>query len=522
MVRTLLHGAASVGDVLGNTWTQILGQTEAGWNAYDWIEFYFHRSDNLWSGRIRIDEDTRANVGTVDITANVSAAGGSHPSFRALSGNVLVFATSSLPANTNIYFGSPTATLSNGEITIWGLTEGIVSASSHELTEPEVTDRTSTQFGLISGQRVGEGADAAIDRRIIRVTHTPPAPTADNEDALIIVSSTGDGFLQRQETFHGTDPIATWTNWVPPATFDGYFQNAPSPSAAGRTYYNFGLRVWFTSSSFGGNLRWVPGGEPDSWRGYANTEADATRNNIDAVGDRVYVANLYRARQSVTYTPGVGPTTHRTWENQREDEFQGTATANTTFYEPGEISVVTTGTGADAVSRAYICLVAGEYTSVTIPISAGWLRISPPVRTRMQNNDTPPDFESDIDFVITHRWYDTGFDFDAAEQAAISIEVSIEICAIELNRQFHPDQFTTLTNGVIAETIGPPSGSDPPAGDIPYAISWAGSEANQSRGTDCRVWLGKDSNNNILIAARPSATTPEEARVADIHMWRVD
>ena len=158
MVRTSIHGRAQVPDNLtANNWYQIPGQTEATWDSYDWIEFYFHRSDNQWSGRIRVDGDARTRMGTVDVTTDVSAAGGSRPSFVALSGNVLVFTTSHLPANTNIYFGSPTAELSSGYLTIWGLTEGALTASSHQLTEAEVTDGTSTQFGLISGQRVRQG-----------------------------------------------------------------------------------------------------------------------------------------------------------------------------------------------------------------------------------------------------------------------------------------------------------------------------------------------------------------------------
>ena len=41
-------------------------------------------------------------------------------------------------------------------------------------------------------------------------------------------------------------------------------------------------------------------------------------NNVDAVGDIVYVVNLYRFRSTLTYTPGSDPTIRREWVNQRD------------------------------------------------------------------------------------------------------------------------------------------------------------------------------------------------------------
>ena len=172
MVRTLIHGSASVGTIVANDWGQIPGQSEGTWDGYDWIEFYLHRSSDQWTGRIRINEDTRmglgtVNVGTADASTDVSAdtvTAGSHPSFVSLGGDTLIFTSSHLPANTNVYIGSPTATLTGAMMTIWGLSEGAVTptAGTHQLTEEEVTDSTSTQFGLISGQRAEQAVASSL------------------------------------------------------------------------------------------------------------------------------------------------------------------------------------------------------------------------------------------------------------------------------------------------------------------------------------------------------------------------
>ena len=560
MVRTLIHGAASVGTIVANDWGQIPGQSEGTWDGYDWIEFYLHRSSDQWTGRIRINEDTRmglgtVNVGTSDASTDVSAdtvTAGSHPSFVSLGGDTLIFTSSHLPANTNIYIGSPTATLTGGQMTIWGLSEGAVTptAGTHQLTEAEVTDSTSTQFGLISGQRaaqavltsvpavvsqaeaeagagtvrrswtaqrVRQGANAAINQRVIRVEHTPPAATEANEDALIIVSSTGDGFLQRQETIHGTAAQATWENYpISPTGYVGAFGNAPTTIPANGRYYNYGLRIWFQAVLYAGSYRWVSGGEPIGWRGYAPSENVAAANNVDGVSDLVYIANLYSIRRVLTFTPGSNSTIQRTWENQREDEFHGTASAASAFYEPGEIAVVTTNNNP----RAYICLVAGEYTSAAIPLSTQWLRVSPPVRTPVLTDDTPPDNVKDLDFTGNYsRFRDTGFDWDIAEQSAITIEVSVGVCNIELNRSFHPDQFDLLMDVSIQTANFDYDGP----GDTTRAISWAGSAAHAGQGTDCRVWLGKDVDDNILMAVRPSVVSGDAAQPqVDLRMWRVE
>ena len=83
-------------------------------------------------------------------------------------------------------------------------------------------------------------------------------------------------------------------------------------------YYNIGLDVWFTALSFRGYLRWQSGGEPDAWRGQAATELAAAANNVDAVGDVVYIVNRNQFRITLTYTPGSNPIVRREWVNQRD------------------------------------------------------------------------------------------------------------------------------------------------------------------------------------------------------------
>ena len=269
---------------------------------------------------------------------------------------------------------------------------------------------------------------------------------------------------------------------------------------------------------YAGSYRWVSGGEPIGWRGYAPSENVAAANNVDGVSDLVYIANLYRIRRVLTFTPGSNSTIQRTWENQREDEFHGTASAASAFYEPGEIAVVTTNNNP----RAYICLVAGEYTSAAIPLSTQWLRVSPPIRTPVLTDDTPPDNVKELDFTNNFtRYIDTGFDFDTAAQAAITIELSVGVCNIELNRSFHPDQFELLQDAAVSTVNMNHAGE----GDATIAISWAGSAPHAGQGTDCRVWLAKDVDDNILMAIRPANTSGNTGEIhnhVDLRMWRVE
>ena len=380
------------------------------------------------------------------------------------------------------------------------------------VTQNEAEAGTSTDRTGWTAQRVRQGADAAINRRVIRVDHTPPAPTADNENAIILVTSTGDSFVQRTETIHGTAALATWENYPITSTYIGAFGNPPGVIANGR-YYNYGLRIWFQAVLYGGEYRWSSGGEPIGWRGYAYSENIAAANNIDGVNDLVYIANLYRIRRVLTFTPGSNSTIQRTWENQREDEFQGTATTANIFYDPGEISVVVT----NSISRAYICLVAGDYNSTTIPTSSNWLRVSPLVRTPVETDDTPADFLKEFTIPQFSQWIDSGFDFDAEAQAAITLEFSINTCNIEFNRSFHPDQFSVLQDISVAPMNQLGHGVDT------IAISWAGSAPNSSQGTDCRVWVGKNSGNNILFAFRPSVISGDNVQnLASARMWRIE
>ena len=560
MVRTSLTAAEGLGtgpdDVFqAGVWTVIGSQQVSAWDTYDWIEFYAYQSGDTWSGRIRIDEDAITRLRATDISATINTSSGAtgHPAFESFRRNRLVFAASNVSTNTQVYIGSPDVILaSNFIISIWGLTEGVVESSSHRLTEAEVTNSASTAFGLISGQRIAQSVTAnlptvpqdeaeagtastrrtwtsqrvrqstevAINERILHVDHAPPAASAENEDSLIVVGTTGDVYAQRQETHHSVDSTATWENAILPF-YLGAFYVPPAP-ATNFTYYDIGLRDWRRTINYAGTLRWSSGGEPDAWRGYAASEADAARNNIDAIGQICYVANQYRLRRSVTFTEGTGPSVQRTWENQRESEFQGTATATMSFYDAGEIAVVVTSvTGVtDDFTRAYICLRAGDYDETSIPDSDNWLRVSPSIRVPVPTDEaTQPDFvkrwtaDASTNAVpANHTWIDTGFDFDTAAQNADQLEFSIEACLVEFNRRVHPSEIERLNSEAVnafrSETTDP---------TIPRGITFAGSAAASTQGSDCRIWLGKDVNNNILFAIRGSAENDTE-----MSMWRIE
>lgn len=506
-------------------------------NQYDWIEVYARQSSELWSGRIRVNEDAANNIGDASIGGAVSAAiAGAHPVLYGGNRERLVFATSDQAANTQLYWGSPDVGLNSSmRLTIWGLSEGVIPGNAHELTEGEATDSTSTAFGLISGQRlqqasradlptvsqadatagtatdrrawtaerVRQGASAAIDTRIIRVDHTPPVATAANASSVVLVGNTGDAFVQRQETHHGTAATATWQNYIDTASL-GAFGNPPTPQV-NRTYFNTGLRIWFRAISYAGQLRWVSGGEPDAWRGYAPSENVAAANNVDAVDDVVYIANLFRLRQVVTFTPGTNTAVSRTWENQRDSDWEGAATATERFYRAGEFAtVVDTG---DTI--AYLCNTAGDYSLSTIPSSTGWTRVTPPILTRIQTSDANPLDDYDLTFTNQRIWHDTNFVFTAAMLASTRLEVTVISASMLFNRTFHPSHFESLTAGTGGQDVDIDSTLTPPApvpdGRTPTAMPMAAADGDS--GTDLRIWLGRDSDNSLLVAIRPGSSS---------------
>ena len=345
-----------LGTVAANRFGLIPGQFKSGWDDYDWVDFVAVKAnDDIWSGRIRVNNDPATWLGTSAVGASdlVTAEMGAHQAFRSLDGDLLVFTTSNLAANLNIYVGSPTTTLTGVDLYLWGLTEGTVSTSVHELTTVEAVSAGSDVFGTVSGRRMAQAvnclpsycsdrlrqkqgvstsrrgwtamrvrsaANAAIDTRIVTVEHHPPAPTAANANAIVKVSSTGDMFAQRQEEVRGTpSTVGGWEQYFA-SDYLGAFLNPPAVQT-GKKYYNIGLRLWFQAVAYGGQTRWQAGGEPVAWRGYATSENAAAANNIDASGDLVYIANLYRVERATgTFTEGSSASTHRTWENQRDGE----------------------------------------------------------------------------------------------------------------------------------------------------------------------------------------------------------
>ena len=163
-VRTRIQAPTTLDACASGAWCQLPGSTVSRFDEYDWIEVFVRRSSDLWQGRIYTGMDSRTHIGLSVVSSAVSTAGG-RPALVSFSGDYLGFTASSVPADNDIYFGSPTAVLTGASIEVWGLVEG-----SDVLANPTGTDGddltririSGTNYNLAAGGGGGGGGSETL------------------------------------------------------------------------------------------------------------------------------------------------------------------------------------------------------------------------------------------------------------------------------------------------------------------------------------------------------------------------